>query len=327
MDLPHIDNCEEFPYGVRTYISAGRFATVWQCTRQKEVVACKLFANSYDALPDCAKYFGELRRNEVNIMGKLRGQRHIVHIIETICIRRDFFIIMTPLAEFDLQKLLSLIRDGTKERDDYRESLLKAFGCLSSALDYIHEQKIRHKDIKPQNILYSKSSCYFADFGISQEFEDHSNLLITRSERPQYTDRYCPPETLKPTVYSSIPTFSLLPRYPWLAMEESFARDARSDVFSLGCTFYEILAILEPEIFPTQNESYRECITKIKDSLKAAVSREPSLTSLLEFCSKMLSQDRIKRPHPLLTELKSMHSSDLFEKYFCHDCRLDISKL
>jgi len=43
-------------------------------------------------------------------------------------------------------------------------------GCLVSAITYLHEQKIRHKDLKPSNILLSPGRLWLSDFGSATDF-------------------------------------------------------------------------------------------------------------------------------------------------------------
>lgn len=67
-------------------------------------------------------------------------------------------------------------------------------GQLISGLHYLHERKIIHQDIKPQNILFSNDydTVKFVDFGVSNKFD---KTRATRAAQ-QGTLRYMPPEQL-----------------------------------------------------------------------------------------------------------------------------------
>lgn len=54
-------------------------------------------------------------------------------------------------------------------------------GCLSGGLAYLHGQQIKHKDIKPANILVNNGSVLLMDFGLSTDF---SNSGISTSYGP-----------------------------------------------------------------------------------------------------------------------------------------------
>ena len=112
------------------------------------------------------------------------------------------------------------------ERERKAATLWKAYGCLASGLAFIHKQTIRHKDIKPQNILIHQGNVLFTDFGISVDFSEHGRSTTTG--HPQsFTRKYCAPEVAN-----------------W------DKRNSKSDVFSLGCVYAEILDALQPNLLP-----------------------------------------------------------------------------
>lgn len=99
------------------------------------------------------------------------------------------------------------------------DHLRRFFVCLSQALAYIHESDVRHKDIKPANVLIDSSgSAILTDFGISRRFAPSTSHVT--NDRWELTRKYASPEIMKGT---KVP------------------RDDPSDVFSLGCVFLEMM--------------------------------------------------------------------------------------
>ena len=102
------------------------------------------------------------------------------------------------------------------------DSLRGYFVCLAQALSYIHESDVRHKDIKPENILIDSSgSIVVTDFGISRSFPKQAPHVT--NDKWEWTRKYASPEIMKGK------------RVP---------RDDPSDVFSLGCVFLEIATLV-----------------------------------------------------------------------------------
>jgi serine/threonine protein kinase len=90
---------------------------------------------------------------------------------------------------------------------------------IGSALEHAHKLDIIHRDIKPENIIITpdQQTAYLVDFGIALSREDEQRL------------------TKKGYVVGSVGYMS-----PEQAAGEIL--DARADIFSLGVTFYEVLA-------------------------------------------------------------------------------------
>ena len=93
---------------------------------------------------------------------------------------------------------------------------------VASALTYAHGRGIIHRDIKPENILLSGGHAIVADFGIARAVSESSEL--TGCNVVLGTPLYMSPEQASADV----------------------ALDARSDLYSLGCVVYEMVAGVLP---------------------------------------------------------------------------------
>jgi len=69
--------------------------------------------------------------------------------------------------------------------------IFSQIGCLVSAVAYLHEQKIRHKDLKPSNILLTRGHIWLSDFGTATDF---THLLESATNNERGTPRYFAPE-------------------------------------------------------------------------------------------------------------------------------------
>jgi serine/threonine protein kinase len=123
---------------------------------------------------------------------------------------------MLPVAECNLQEYYDLVPSSPDKL-----SLLRSFlGCLSSALQYIHSIKVRHRDIKPHNILVKSDRVYLTDFGIALDWQH-----LTRSTTTA--------DSGKTWIYAA----------PEVARYEK--RNTAADVWSLGCVFFEIATVVK----------------------------------------------------------------------------------
>ena len=91
---------------------------------------------------------------------------------------------------------------------------------VASALGHAHSRGVIHRDIKPENILLYEGEAMVADFGIALAVSAAADERLTQTGLVLGTPEYMSPEQ---------------------AMSDR-ALDARSDVYSLGCLLYEMLA-------------------------------------------------------------------------------------
>jgi serine/threonine protein kinase len=220
---------DEIPYVLVENLGHGASAIVEKVrdVNNGNIYARKIFKNtSSRKLAESKKAF----KNEVKVIRRLKSHHHMIRVFATYMVQRELALILTPVADTgDLAAFLQLYRDtdlSAPSQIDMRITLRNAFGCLVAGLAFIHKQTIRHKDIKPQNILIHRGSVLYTDFGISLDFSEHGNSTTTG--RPEsFTRRYCAPEVVN-----------------W------DRRNSKSDVFSLGCVYVEILDALYPKLLP-----------------------------------------------------------------------------
>ncbi len=107
-----------------------------------------------------------------------------------------------------------------RERQLAVDEAVRITGEVAGALDYAHRHGVIHRDIKPENILLHEGSALVADFGIALAIGHAGAERLTETGISVGTPAYMSPEQ----------------------GSGERALDARSDIYSLGCVAYEMLA-------------------------------------------------------------------------------------
>jgi eukaryotic-like serine/threonine-protein kinase len=131
----------------------------------------------------------------------------------------------------------------------YWESVARIGIQTAQALQYAHEQGIVHRDIKPANLLLDiQGTMWVTDFGLAKA-ADQQNL--THSGDVLGTLRYMAPEQFDGRA------------------------DSRSDVYALGLTLYELLALQPAFEQPDRQQLIRQVTTGTPPRLRSHDSRIP----------------------------------------------------
>ncbi len=197
-------------YLLEEKIGEGGMAEVWRArhVHLDKLVAIKVMSATLRADPQFAERFLQ----EARAMSRLQHP-NIIGATEFF-IEQDIPILVMPYVDGgSLEDRL----DKQKGPLTPREAIFISKQILK-ALDHAHQKGIIHRDVKPSNILLDREGhAYLTDFGIA---------LLMGQERKTRTG-------------ASIGT-------PYYMSPEQIMRpkqmDHRSDVYSFGCVFYEMLA-------------------------------------------------------------------------------------
>jgi serine/threonine-protein kinase len=196
-------------YQVERQIGRGGMATVYlaQDLKHRRPVAIKVLH------PELATVLGPDRfLREIQIAARL-SHPHILSLHDSGQAAGYLYYVMPFVEGISLrQRLEQQGRLGPEEA----VGILRNVG---SALEYAHSRGVIHRDIKPENILLSDGLAVVADFGIAKAVDEAGNESLTRTGLGIGSPMYMSPEQ---TVGEK-------------------ALDGRTDIYSLGCVFYEML--------------------------------------------------------------------------------------
>jgi serine/threonine protein kinase/Flp pilus assembly protein TadD len=141
----------------------------------------------------------------------------------------------------------------TRERQLPLEDALQITRQVAAALGYAHARGVVHRDIKPENVMLYEGEAMVTDFGIAKAISAAGGDALTHTGMAVGTPAYMSPE--QATGDRDL--------------------DGRSDLYSLGCMLYEMLAGQPPFVGPNPQSVITKRFTDPVPSVRAARETVP----------------------------------------------------
>lgn len=154
-----------------------------------------------------------------------------------------------------------------------------------AALQHAHEHKIVHRDIKPSNLLIRRDGMVkITDLGLARSVDDTIETGITRAGTTVGTVDYMAPEQAR----------------------NSKLADIRSDLYSLGCTWFQMLTGHAP--YPEgslTNKLQAHAVKPIPDPRAENDNVTEGLVAVIQRMMAKKPEDRYQTPAELLKDLEA----------------------
>src|SRR6266403_890 len=273
------------PYEVISPIGAGGMGEVYRArdTRLDRSVAIQLVSGDVTANPELRQRF----EREARSLSSL-SHPHIcaLYDIGQIDANGSDYLVMEYLEGETLAKRLE--RGALPIRE-----LLKAGIEVADALDKAHRQGLIHRDLKPGNIMLTKSGAKLLDFGLAKRVADSSvaNALTALTA----TNRKLTEEG------------SIVGTFQYMAPEqlEGLEADVRADIFSFGEILYE-MATGQPAFKGRTKASLIAAILPTEPTPISSLHplTPPALERVIKTCLQKDPDDRFQTVHDLKLQLQ-----------------------
>jgi serine/threonine protein kinase/Flp pilus assembly protein TadD len=229
-------------YLLEREVGRGGMATVHlaQDLKHRRAVAVKVLH------PELAANVGADRfLREIEIAAGL-NHPHILTLIDSGSVERLLYYVMPFVEGESLRGRLS------RERRLPVGEAVELARKVAGALAYAHSRGVVHRDIKPENVMLHQGEPMVTDFGIARALSGEGESL-TQTGLSLGTPAYMSPEQAS----------------------GEHGIDGRSDIYSLGCMLYEMLAGEPPFTGPTVQAVIVKRFTELVRPVRALRSEVP----------------------------------------------------
>jgi eukaryotic-like serine/threonine-protein kinase len=270
------------PYQVVSAIGAGGMGEVWRAmdTRLDRDVAIKILPAAFAA----------------NAQLRLRFDREAKAISSlnhpNICTLHDVG------HEEGVHYLVMELIEGESLADRIRraplplEQILRYGAQIATALDAAHRQGVIHRDLKPGNVMITKSGAKLLDFGLAKA----TDPVIVGAQSALATEH-------KPITEQG----TILGTYQYMSPEqlEGVQVDARTDIFALGAVLYEMATGKRAFEGRTKTSLIAAIVSSQPPPLSTlAPMTPPALEHVVRKCLEKDPEERWQSAHDVASELR-----------------------
>jgi serine/threonine protein kinase len=246
-------------YKIIRLIGEGGMGSVYlaEHTQVNRKVAIKMLHPQYSKIEEVRTRF----KNEASTMAHLQ-HNNIVSLLDYLEDESGMYLIMEYIQGTPMDEYITNITGPLSE-----DKAIPIMIQILEGFSYAHSQKVVHRDIKPANIIVcDDGSVKILDFGIARLIGE-GNQNLTKTGTQMGTVFYMSPEQV-----------------------QGKKVDHRSDIYSLGVTFYQMLTGVNPyRGMTTDYEVYNRIV---KEDLPKPSSVYPGVPDYLEIIlNKALSKD------------------------------------
>jgi len=282
-------------YEVQSVVGHGAMGKVYKAKRlnDNQIVAIKVAL--FNALSDMSRFLLEgitlIRFQHENIV---KG-----YDLRQICIKdkgRDqirLFMVMEFLTGQSAKDILDASKTGTMSLLQSTEIILH----IARALTYMWENNTLHRDIKPENIqITADNKIKLMDLGIAKTEAEEFDVYLTQKETIVGSYPYIPPERLK-----------------------GDNADYRSDIYSLGATYYHLLTGMPPYLDTYNGSGGRDLLDylikvrmkKMPTPINKLVDIPDDVNNIIMQMLQLKINKRCNTPQEFLENLENLYKSFL----------------
>jgi tRNA A-37 threonylcarbamoyl transferase component Bud32 len=270
-------------YTIIRHIGEGGMATVYLAKDLKHdrEVALKVLRPNLSAVIGTERFLEEVR-----IAARL-DHPHILTLIDSGSADGVLFYVLPFVRGESLRAKLN------REKQLGADEALSITKQVASALDYAHNQGVVHRDIKPENILLQEGEAVLADFGIALAVKEAGGNRLTETGLSLGTPQYMSPEQAT----------------------GDRALDRRSDIYSLGAVYYEMMAGEPPVTGATAQVVIAKLLTE--RPMKLSVVRDtvpPGVERAVEKSLAKVPADRFQSAGEFARALEAAAPSTMYSR-------------